>query len=62
MEQIENLMKVDESSREDLMLKDFINKRAGLLNELVRTLSQQCLKSCSEHADPSKVDFTLMET
>jgi len=40
VEQIENLMKVDESSREDLMLKDFVNKRAGLLNELVRTLSQ----------------------
>ena len=54
-------------SKEDLILKDFVTKRSGLLNELLRSLSHKCISSCNRYAvvsndddDASKIpDFTL---
>ena len=61
-EQTDTLLQVDEAKREDVYLKDFINKRSLLLNDTLRQLSQQCVVSC-EHLNP-EVDaqqFTVME-
>ena len=52
MEKIEQLMQLDAEKSEDVMLRDFVNKRGMLLNETLRTLARQCLKVCSKHEMP----------
>lgn len=55
-------MKVDENTREDIYLKDFINKRSLVLNDVLRKLSVHCVNAC-KHLNPSEhaSDFTMIE-
>jgi hypothetical protein len=45
-DQLNQLFSVDDQKRDDLYLKDFVNKRAMLLNETLRQLSQYCVQNC----------------
>ena len=51
MENIENLLQLGDE-KDDMLLKDFVAKRQNLLNELMRGLSQQCVRSCQPYGEP----------
>jgi len=55
MEAFEQLLALGDA-KENLVLKDFVTKRSGLLNELLRGLSQKCVSTCSKFAAVSKDD------
>ena len=48
MERIEQLMQLDAEKSEDVMLRDFVNKRSIHLNETLRTLANTCVAACSQ--------------
>jgi len=74
MADMENFMSLQGDTRADVALKDFINKRAGLSNEIMRLMSQKCVSTCepygqkasvNEMADENEVsavtEFTVLE-
>ena len=62
MEQVDQLHQVDSQHREDLYLKDFVNKRNMLLTETMRSMANLCMSKCQEHAKATdSTDFSLLE-
>ena len=49
MERIEQLLNLEAGQSEDIMLRDFVNKRAMLLNETMRKLAFECNHLCSAY-------------
>ena len=52
MERVEQLLSLESDQSEDIMLRDFVNKRAMLLNETMRKLAFECNSLCSAFAQP----------
>ena len=52
MEKINQLMQLDADSSEDVMLRDFVNKRAMLFNETLRGLARHCVNKCNAYETP----------
>ena len=51
MERVQQLLSLDADQSEDVMLRDFVNKRGMLLNETMRSLAGQCVRVCNEHSE-----------
>ena len=49
MERVEQLMQLKEGASEDIMLRDFVNKRGMLMNETMRVLAKQCTTLCNQY-------------
>ena len=50
MDRVEQMMQMSETDSEDLLLREFVNKRAVMQNETLRTLASQCISLCSMYA------------
>lgn len=54
------LMQLEEEKREDMYLKEFVNKRQALAAQTMRQLSQHCVQACEHHGDYT-LEFTKIE-
>ena len=63
MEKINQLLSLQSDQSEDILLRDFVNKRAMLLNETMRTLANYCVTQCKafEQKQPGKASVDQAE-
>ena len=57
---ISNLLQLQDGG-EEMMLNDFMQKRAQLVNDLMRTLSAKCASHCLQYNDQAKLNITENE-